>query len=264
MNRLSAKVRSLIPTKTPMTEKSRFFLAFLAATFMHTSLLVYAEQSATSTSSNSRLQPISFNISPSVQQNTAQDTFAAPPSKVPEVSSKRPAISKEVSPKQRSMRKDVRQKMVASHKPKRSKNKSITPKTTINKNQQQSLTKTVQKSSNRPDQSSTLKPVSVARSFDKVIVRQPRFQTLPTPPNYPRRSRLRGQQGVALIHAQLNITGEVIQIRLVKSSGFSELDKAAVKSVYSWDFMPGSNLLSNTEEWIEIPVAFVLQEQEIG
>jgi protein TonB len=108
------------------------------------------------------------------------------------------------------------------------------------------------------------KSISVTRQVDNIIVQPARFKTLPPPPNYPRRARLRGQQGVALVHAKLNAAGEVTKTRLAKSSGFNLLDKAAIKAVYQWDFTPGSTSQSNVQVWVEIPVKFILNPIKVS
>lgn len=109
-----------------------------------------------------------------------------------------------------------------------------------------------------------IKNESVVRQQDNTVVQQARFKNLPPAPNYPRRARLRGQQGTSLIHAQLNTTGEVIKTRLVKSSGHSLLDKAAIKAVYQWDFMPGATSQGNVQMWVEIPVQFILNPLKVS
>lgn len=103
-----------------------------------------------------------------------------------------------------------------------------------------------------------IKATSVARNKNVVFPQKPRFKSLPPPPVYPRRARLRGQQGTSLIHARLDAKGEVIKTRLAKSSGFSLLDKAALKAIHGWDFMPGVDTTGNTQVWVEVPVQFIL------
>lgn len=106
------------------------------------------------------------------------------------------------------------------------------------------------------------KITSVVRDKNVVFLQEPRFKSLPPAPVYPRQARLRRQQGTALIHAQLSAKGDVINTRLARSSGFSLLDKAALKAIHGWDFMPGVDARGNTQVWVEVPVQFVLNPKK--
>ncbi len=109
-----------------------------------------------------------------------------------------------------------------------------------------------------------IQTASIVREKNAILIQPPQYKSLPPPPAYPRRARLRGQQGTAFIHARLDITGEVIQTRLAKSSGFSLLDNAALKAVYGWDFMPGANSNDSEQVWVEIPVRFILNSDKVS
>lgn len=57
-------------------------------------------------------------------------------------------------------------------------------------------------------------------------------------PVYPRRSRLRGEEGSVTIRIQLSAAGTVVQAAIEKTSGFSRLDNAALKAVQDAEFSP--------------------------
>ncbi len=105
---------------------------------------------------------------------------------------------------------------------------------------------------------------SVVAKKDVNLVQEPKFKSLPPAPAYPRQARLRGQQGIVLIHAQLNAQGDVITVRLEKSSGFPLLDKAALNAIHSWDFMPGVNTTDDAGAWVAVPVQFVLTSNKVS
>lgn len=117
---------------------------------------------------------------------------------------------------------------------------------------------------NRPIQPSKTNLTSVVRDNNALFLQAPRFKSLPPAPNYPRQARLRRQQGTVLIHAQLNIKGDVIKTRIAKSSGFSLLDAAALKAIRGWDFMPGINDTSESQAWVEVPVQFILNPKKVS
>ncbi len=115
------------------------------------------------------------------------------------------------------------------------------------------------------------KPASNEKRSHSVVAKQdvnffqpPKFKSLPPAPIYPRQARLRGQQGITLIHAQLNSKGDVISMRVEKSSGFPLLDKAALNAIQGWDFIPGINADGDGHMWVEIPVKFVLNTSKVS
>jgi len=59
-------------------------------------------------------------------------------------------------------------------------------------------------------------------------------------PPYPLMSRLRGEEGAVEIMISLGPEGRLINKRLLRSSGFARLDKAALKAVNGARFMPPS------------------------
>lgn len=57
-------------------------------------------------------------------------------------------------------------------------------------------------------------------------------------PNYPRISRRRGEEGVVVLSVDVDATGQGSNIQIVQSSGYSRLDKAAVKALKKAQFTP--------------------------
>jgi protein TonB len=62
-------------------------------------------------------------------------------------------------------------------------------------------------------------------------------------PHYPSVARRRGYEGKVVLEVEVLGTGKVGQIKIVKSSGFKVLDRAAIKSVKNWMFPPGRKKL---------------------
>lgn len=73
------------------------------------------------------------------------------------------------------------------------------------------------------------------------------------PPQYPESSRRKGEQGQVLLHYYVTAQGTVKNIKIVNSSGFSDLDKAATRSASQLKFVPGQ------EGWAAHTMVFSLQ-----
>lgn len=106
-------------------------------------------------------------------------------------------------------------------------------------------------------------PQSLARGDDRANVKAvteavPLYQINP-PPVYPVAARRRKQTGTAMLEVLVSPEGRVSELRLVKSSGHSSLDRAALKSVKKWVFTPGTKGTKKVEMWVGVPVVFQLK-----
>lgn len=85
------------------------------------------------------------------------------------------------------------------------------------------------------------RPASVATAA--VAPRQARVDAPVRPkkaikPDYPKGARQRGEQGDVVLELEVNAAGRVEGVRVVRSSGFSELDDAAVRAARAARFTP--------------------------
>jgi protein TonB len=85
----------------------------------------------------------------------------------------------------------------------------------------------------------------------------PRYDVNPRP-SYPIQARRRGLQGTVTLRVLVDAGGSVADVRLAGSSGHSILDQAAMNSVRSWSFRPGTSGGRPTQMWVEVPVRFAL------
>ena len=76
------------------------------------------------------------------------------------------------------------------------------------------------------------------------------------PPIYPKVAIRRGYEGKVVLKLEVLETGKIGQIKIAKSSGFDVLDRAALKSVKTWTFTPGTVAGVNTKQWITQPITF--------
>lgn len=66
-------------------------------------------------------------------------------------------------------------------------------------------------------------------------------------PQYSNDERLRREQGMVAFHAYISKTGKPTEFRIMKSTGFRNLDGKTLAALKRWKFYPGQ------EGWVEIP-----------
>lgn len=72
-------------------------------------------------------------------------------------------------------------------------------------------------------------------------------------PQYAREERLRGDQGAVIFYAYISKEGHPSQFRMVKSTGFRNLDGKTLVALKKWRFYPGQ------EGWVELPFRWDLK-----
>lgn len=77
--------------------------------------------------------------------------------------------------------------------------------------------------------------------------------------NYPLKAKRRGYQGVAILQIELAEDGTISQLTLVQSSGFTELDKAAINNVSQWQFHPVMRDNRSIKARFSVPIEFSLR-----
>lgn len=77
------------------------------------------------------------------------------------------------------------------------------------------------------------------------------------PLDYPRLSRLRGEQGRVVVNVLIGVDGSVQGVAVNTSSGFERLDQAALSSVQRWRFVPGKKGGVPQTMWYTVSVNFV-------
>ena len=77
-------------------------------------------------------------------------------------------------------------------------------------------------------------------------------------PEYPIIARKKGWQGRLLLAVHIDQNGNVLNIHVKETSGYGILDRASVKTIRDWKFLPARHGDSNVEDNINIPVSFKL------
>ena len=87
---------------------------------------------------------------------------------------------------------------------------------------------------------------------------RPIYRENPTP-EYPMVARRRGYEGTVVLEVLVDQKGRAGELRVLTSSGYSILDKAAMRSVKDWLFEPGMTGDEKVEMWVRIPIRFELE-----
>lgn len=80
------------------------------------------------------------------------------------------------------------------------------------------------------------------------------------PPRYPMSVMERGISGIVWIKSLIDTTGEVRVAKVMKSSGITELDEAAVEAAWKCTFKPGMRDGKPVSMWVSYKVTFALSK----
>jgi len=75
---------------------------------------------------------------------------------------------------------------------------------------------------------------------------------------YPKASLMNEEQGTVSMSFLVGADGGVIESKLEKSSGFKNLDKAAIKSIGACKFKPGTKDGAPAQTWTKVDYAWKL------
>lgn len=91
------------------------------------------------------------------------------------------------------------------------------------------------------------------------VITNAKFRKTPRPPAYPPRAQELRQEGISVVRALIDTDGTSRDIRLWRSSGFDQLDRAAIAAVRDWDFEAARIGNQPILAWVEIPVHFTIK-----
>lgn len=78
-------------------------------------------------------------------------------------------------------------------------------------------------------------------------------------PEYPVSALEKGIEGMVLVQAYIGINGNTERLEVKTSSGYPELDEAAIKAVSNWQFAPATQNGAALASWFEVPIRFRLR-----
>lgn len=158
---------------------------------------------------------------------------------------KKPIVKKEVVKKPRP--KPIATKKVEKTKPEIKKPAVKPAPTAAKKPTNTAATKTAQ--SAKPTASQPAMPM---------LVSQPKFKIKPVSPSYPRAARRKGLEGEVLVEVWLDKNGKQLKRDIIKSSGVSSLDKAALSAIKKWQFNAYQDNGTAIAHRVHIPITFKL------
>jgi protein TonB len=78
-------------------------------------------------------------------------------------------------------------------------------------------------------------------------------------PGYPRLAQREGWEGSVLLRVRVLPNGRSEAISVLKSSGRTVLDNAAIEAVQGWTFVPATQGGNAIAGWVNVPIEFRLQ-----
>jgi TonB family protein len=78
-------------------------------------------------------------------------------------------------------------------------------------------------------------------------------------PPYPATAVAGGEEGSVILEVLVTPDGKVAQTRLYDSSGFNDLDNAAIAAVMGWKFIPAMRNGEAETDWANVKVDFRLE-----
>ena len=77
-------------------------------------------------------------------------------------------------------------------------------------------------------------------------------------PPYPDAAQVNGEQGNVVLSVNVNSSGRVRGVKLVQSSGFDDLDNAAIEGVLNWRYIPATVGGDTVSSWAQVTITFQL------
>lgn len=77
-------------------------------------------------------------------------------------------------------------------------------------------------------------------------------------PRYPFASRRLGEKGRVVLRVHVSVNGRAEQVEIKTSSGFEQLDRAALDAVAVWRFVPARRGEEPVAAWVLVPISFVM------
>ena len=81
---------------------------------------------------------------------------------------------------------------------------------------------------------------------------------LPTTVKYPAAAQAAGEQGTVVVQLFIDETGAPSRYSVVKSSGFPDLDLAALETAMNWHYVPAQRGGDTVSDWTQVSVVYTL------
>jgi len=91
----------------------------------------------------------------------------------------------------------------------------------------------------------------------------PRVDTSqPTTVVYPEPAQRAGEEGTVMVRVYVNTSGRPLRASIAQSSGFVDLDNAAVETAMNWRYVPAIHGGDTTSDWATVQVVYKLPTGE--
>jgi len=79
-------------------------------------------------------------------------------------------------------------------------------------------------------------------------------------PAYPDSAQLNGEQGTVLVDVYVHPNGRASKVKVSRSSGFEDLDNAAIEGVLNWRYLPAIRDGETVSDWTTVKIEFQLPQ----
>jgi len=80
----------------------------------------------------------------------------------------------------------------------------------------------------------------------------------PHPIVYPRLAWTDRDEGTVVVNVYVRTNGKAEQVKLVKSSGYGELDAAALQQAWNWHYLPAIKNGEAVEDWAAVSIPYTM------
>jgi TonB family protein len=77
---------------------------------------------------------------------------------------------------------------------------------------------------------------------------------------FPKSAQANGENGAVVVGAYVDSNGKVVKYNIAQSSGFADLDYAAVQSVLNWHFVPAKQGGNAVPDWATVKIVYQLPQ----
>jgi protein TonB len=84
--------------------------------------------------------------------------------------------------------------------------------------------------------------------------------TKPTPVVYPENAQRAGEEGTVVVGVYVTESGRVTRANVAKSSGYTDLDNAAIETAMRWHFVPAIHSGKVAADWASVQVVYKLPQ----
>lgn len=82
----------------------------------------------------------------------------------------------------------------------------------------------------------------------------------PTPVVYPETAQRAGEQGTVVVNVYVNSRGKPMGVNVARSSGYEDLDNAAMETAMNWHYLPAIRNGDTAPDWALVQVVYKLPE----